>query len=137
MIIRLQQVLVAPAILVALAAIMGFSRGQTVSLEAYVPVSCSVGFSFSASSFDSAGRANLGRTSETCNSGSGYRIYARATGDVDGTSLIVDGREVDLASGREVVLVDEIGAGSIARKIDYYSQSLSDGGSVQLRIEAK
>jgi hypothetical protein len=137
MTIRLKQVLVAPAIALALAAVMGFSRGQTMSLEAYIPVSCSVGFSFAPASFDNQGRANLGRTSETCNSGSGYRIYARATGDVDGTSLIVDGREVSLVAGRDVLLVDEVGAGSIARKIDYYSQTLTEGGSLQLRIEAK
>ncbi len=126
-----------PAIIVAWAASAGFARAPSVSLEAYVPISCSVGFSFAASRFDDEGLANLGRTSETCNSGSGYRIYARATGDVDGTRLIVDGRGVNLAPGREVLLVDEVGAGSIARKIDYYSETLSDGGSLQLRIEAK
>lgn len=58
-------------------------------------------------------------------------------GDVDGTSLFVDGREVRLAPGREVVLVDEVGAGTIARDIDYDSGSLSDGGSLQIRLEAK
>jgi hypothetical protein len=121
----------------ALAPLTGFSRAPSMSLEAYVPVACSVGFSFAPSRFNNDGLATLGRTDETCNSGSGYRLFARATGDVDGTSLIVDGREVDLAPGREVLLVDEDGAGSIARKIDYYSETLSDGGSLQLRIEAK
>jgi hypothetical protein len=134
---RLKQALVAPVIAIAVLATMGFTRESSLSLEAYVPVSCSVGFSFSPTAFDGEGRANLGRTSETCNSGSGYRLYARATGDVDGTSLIVDGRSVNLAPGREVLLVDEVGAGSIARKIDYLSETLSDGGSLQLRIEAK
>jgi hypothetical protein len=134
---RLKQALVASALAMAFASISGFSRAPSLSIEANVPVACSVGFSFSPSRFDNAGRATLGRTSETCNSGSGYRLYARATGDVDGTSLIVDGREVNLAPGRDVLLVDEVGAGSIARKIDYLSETLSDGGSLELRIEAK
>ena len=108
-----------------------------MSLEAYVPVACSVGFSSGSAQFDDTGRAKLGRTSENCNSGSGYRIYARATGDVDGTSLSVDGREVALVAGREVLLVDEIGAGTIAREIVYKSEALSDGGSLELRMEAK
>ncbi len=134
---RLKQALVVSAMTLAVAPLTGFARAPSMSLEAYVPVSCSVGFAFSPGRFNSEGRATLGRTSETCNSGSGYRLYARATGDVDGTSLIIDGNEVDLAPGREVLLVDEAGAGSIARKIDYYSETLSDGGSLQLRIEAK
>jgi hypothetical protein len=137
MINRLKQTLKVSAIALALVSLTGFTRATSVSLEAQVPVACSVGFSVAQSRFDSEGRATLGRTSETCNSGSGYRLYARATGDVDGTSLIIDGHEVELAPGREVLLVDEVGAGSIARKIDYYSETLSDGGSLQLRIEAK
>lgn len=134
---RLKQALIVLAVTQALAPIMGFSRAPSMTIEANVPVSCSVGFSFAPGRFNGDGRATLGRTSETCNSGSGYRLYARATGDVDGTSLFIDGTEVELAPGREVLLVDEVGAGSIARKIDYYSETLSDGGSLQLRIEAK
>jgi hypothetical protein len=134
---RLKLVLVAPALMIAFASAAGFSKAPSLSLEAYVPVACSVGFSSSPSQFDSRGRTSLGTTSETCNSGLGYRLYARATGDVDGASLIVDGRQVDLAPGREVLLVDEVGAGAIARNIDYYTQTLSDGGNLQLRIEAK
>jgi hypothetical protein len=126
-----------PAIAVAFCVVSGFARSPSMSLEAYVPVACSVGFSATPSRFDADGIASLGRTSETCNSGSGYRLYARATGDVDGTSLFVDGRKINLAPGREVLLVDEVGAGSIARKVDYYSETLSDGGSLLLRIEAK
>lgn len=137
MIQRLKLALVVPAITVAMTMIGGFARAPAMSLEAYVPVACSVGFSSDVSQFDASGRASLGTTSETCNSGLGYRLYGRATGDVDGASLIVDGRRVDLAAGREVLLVDETGAGSIARDIDYYAQTLSDGGSLQLRIEAK
>jgi hypothetical protein len=137
MIIKLKQALVASAVTAALASVSGFARAPSMSIEAYVPVACSVGFAAARTQFDADGRANLGKTAETCNSGSGYRLYARAVGDVDGTSLFVDGREVRLAPGREVLLVDEVGAGTIARDIDYYSGSLSDGGSLQIRLEAK
>jgi hypothetical protein len=134
---KLRRALVVPLIALAVVGTSGFSRDASMSLQVYVPVSCSLEFSSVSSRFDADGRTSLGRTSETCNSGAGYRLIARATGDVDGTSLIVDGRHVNLAAGREVVLVDENGAGSTAREIDYYAQTLSEGGSVQIRIEAK
>ncbi len=137
MTITRQKALVAPLTMFALCAVSGFAKAPSLGLQAYIPVACSVAFSGASAQFDSEGRAKLGRTSETCNSGAGYRIFARASGDVAGTSLSVDGREVALVPGREVLLVDEVGAGSIAREIVYNAQSMSDGGSLELRMEAK
>lgn len=55
MIIKLKQALVALAVTAALASVSGVARAPSVSLEAYVPVACSAGFTAARTQFDADG----------------------------------------------------------------------------------
>jgi hypothetical protein len=113
------------------------SNQATVTISGHVPLICRVNFAGGDGSFDSAGVARLGTTTEFCNDADGYRLYASASVDADPADLIVGGRAVALVPGADVLIFDSRGPASTSRAIDYQVGEGGGGGSVTLRIEAK
>lgn len=78
----------------------------------------------------------VGLTREFCNSGRGYVLLARATGDLSGASLIVDGRRVGITPGQAVELARESGAARAARVLEFDAGDSQGPGTLSLWVEA-
>jgi hypothetical protein len=109
---------------------------QTISLRGEVPLNCRVSLQGGSGELNGAGVAILGSTNEFCNSGNGYQIFARADGDVEGASIIVDGRAYPLVSGREFPVVVSRTPAVTSRAIGYDAGETDGGGRLTLRIQA-
>lgn len=103
---------------------------SNVSMRAVVPLVCKVGFSVTGD-----GTA-LGVASQLCNNPNGYTLHALATGDVDGAFLVVDGARIALQSGREVTIGQSSGPARKLTPVGYEPGDGSEGGNLELRIEA-
>jgi hypothetical protein len=112
------------------------NASQSISLQGEVPLICRVSLAGGNGDFNADGQANLGSTSEFCNSGKGYRVFARAEGVVDGASLIVDGVRFPLQSGSEFLMVNSNTPNSTSRAIVYDAGETDGGGRLSLRIVA-
>ena len=110
---------------------------QSISLQGEVPLICRVTLAGGSSEFNSAGLASLGSAAEFCNSGSGYRVYARADGGVDGASIIVDGARFALSPGVEFLMASSTTPNSLSRNIVFDAGDTDGGGRLSLRIIAK
>lgn len=128
---------IATAVFGAASVLTAFSSStQSVSVVARVPLLCEVNFAPATLSGQIDGRVTLGQSNEFCNSGTGYRLMASATGDVAGASLIVGGRTFELQNGQEVEIVASNGPARTARSVDYDPGNSAGGGNLTLRIEA-
>lgn len=117
---------------------MGFgSTSQPVGVVAEVPLLCRVSFDVGAGTFDANGLAKLGTTQEFCNSGSGYKVYARADGADAGAALLVDGRRFSLTGGGEFVIIDSSGPARMSRQVSLDAGTGDGGGRLSVRIEAQ
>ena len=98
----------------------GRGAGTVIAIEGYVPLVC---------------RVNLttGTLHEFCNSGSGYRVYASASPELAGATLVVDGVRQPLGRG-EVVIATSATPGIVNRAVTV--EGAPSGGSLSLRIEA-
>jgi hypothetical protein len=112
------------------------SASHSISLHAEVPLICRVTLAGGSTDFNAAGQASLGSASEFCNSGNGYRVYARAEGVVDGASLVVDGVVFPLESGAEFLMASSPTPNSTSRSIVYDAGDTDGGGRLSLRIAA-
>jgi hypothetical protein len=112
------------------------TASQTVSVRAEVPLSCQVSLQGGTGEFNGAGVAELGSTREFCNSARGYQIFARAEGNVDGASIIVDGQAYRLTTGAEFAVVRSNGPAITSRTINYDAGDTDGGGRLTLRIQA-
>jgi hypothetical protein len=112
------------------------SSSSSIGVQAEVPLICNVSLSGGNSNFNASGVADLGSTSEFCNGGKGYKVFARAEGDVDGASIIVDGRAFPLQSGAEFVVVSSNQPASTSRAIQFDAGDTDGGGRLSLRIVA-
>jgi hypothetical protein len=112
------------------------NASQSISIRGEVPLICRVSLSGGSSDFSADGTASLGTASEFCNSGSGYRVYARADGDVSGANIVVDGVSFPLRAGAEFVIASSSTANSISRNIVYDAGNTDGGGRLSLRIAA-
>jgi hypothetical protein len=109
---------------------------QSVSIQGEVPLICRVSLAGGNADFNAEGQANLGSTSEFCNSGNGYRVYARAEGVTEGASLIVDGARFPLQSGAEFLMASSSTPNSTSRNIVFDAGDTDGGGRLSLRIAA-
>jgi hypothetical protein len=112
------------------------NASQSINIQGEVPLICRVSLSGGSADFGADGTANLGTASEFCNSGSGYRVLARAEGDVSGANIIVDGVSFPLQSGAEFVIARSSTPNSISRNIVYDAGDTDGGGRLSLRIAA-
>jgi hypothetical protein len=120
----------------ALAASGYTSPSATIGLTAEVPLVCNVALQGGSANFDANGIALLGTTTEFCNKADGYRLMARATGDVAGARLLVDGRSFPLTSNTEFELASIPSAARTGRTIHFDAGSTDGGGQLSLRIVA-
>ena len=80
------------------------------------------------------GSSYIGTTREFCNSAKGYRLYASPVdGQASGT-LSIDGVQIDIRGGREVLILDRNSPALTSRNLFF---SGSDAERFELRIEAK
>jgi hypothetical protein len=122
---------------VAALAVSGFnSRSATIGLTAEVPLVCNVALQGGNAQFDANGVALLGTTTDFCNKADGYRLIARATGDVAGGRLLVDGRSFPLTANAEFELAASPTAARTGRTIHFDAGSTDGGGQLSLRIVA-
>jgi hypothetical protein len=112
------------------------SASHSISLQGEVPLICRVTLAGGSTQFNDAGQANLGSASEFCNSGKGYRVYARADGIVDGASLVVDGVVFPLEPGAEFLMASSSTPNSVNRSIVFDAGDTDGGGRLSLRIAA-
>jgi hypothetical protein len=112
------------------------SASQSITLQGEVPLICRVSLAGGSADFDAAGRANLGQASEFCNSSNGYRVYARAEGEVDGASILVDGSRFPLEAGVEFLVASSNTPNVVNRSIVYDAGDTDGGGRLSLRIAA-
>jgi hypothetical protein len=112
------------------------SASQSISIQGEVPLICRVSLGGGNGDFNAQGQANLGSTSEFCNSGNGYRVYARAQGVSAGASLIVDGARFPLQSGAEFLIASSSTPNSTSRSIMFDAGETDGGGRLSLRIAA-
>lgn len=107
---------------------------RIASVTTVVPLDCSVRISDTTLAAD---REIVGVTRELCNNGSGYSLIAMPTGNVTGSKLIVDGREIGLEAGVEVVLASEQRAAIRERTIIFVPKSQDARGELSVRVVAR
>jgi hypothetical protein len=135
--LSVKRLMLATAVFAAAPFLTAYSpASQTISLQAHVPVLCRVEFQGGTLSATD-GPVRLGQSDEFCNVARGYRLYALATGPVDGASLTVNGTAYPLSAGDEFVLVNSSYPDKTSRDIIYDAGSSAGGGSLSLRIQAK
>lgn len=110
---------------------------QSVKMNAIVLLVCNVGFDAGNASYDESGVAELGTTREFCNSGNGYKVYARTSGTDAGASLVVGSSRYEINNGTEILIADISGPARTSRPIYLDAGDGNGGGSLSLRIEAK
>jgi hypothetical protein len=113
------------------------ASSATINISGHVPLTCTVNFAGGSGAFNDDGVARLGSTSEFCNNAQGYRLYAYASPDSADGALLVNGRQIALAPGREVLIAENTSPARTSRAIDYRVDEGEGGGSVTLRIEAR
>jgi hypothetical protein len=113
------------------------AANATINISGHVPLTCTVNFAGGSGAFNEAGVARLGSTAEFCNNAQGYRLYAYASPDAADGALLVNGRQIALAPGREVLIAENVSPARTSRAIDYLVAEGEGGGSVTLRIEAR
>jgi hypothetical protein len=117
---------------------MGFGpASQTVGVVAEVPLLCRVSFNAGSGAFSEAGLASIGATQEFCNSATGYKVFARAAGADEGSTLIVDGRRFPITGDQEFMIVDNSGPARTSRQISLDAGDGEGGGQLSLRIQAQ
>jgi hypothetical protein len=109
---------------------------QSINLQGEVPLICRVSLSGGTPDFNNDGQANLGSTNEFCNSGSGYKVYARAEGEVAGAYLIVDGARYSLQSGADFLIASSSTPNRTSRNLVFDAGSTDGGGKLSVRIVA-
>jgi hypothetical protein len=107
---------------------------RMASVTTVVPLDCTVRLSDTTLV---ASRETVGVTSEFCNNGTGYRLIATPTGNVTGSRLIVDGREIRLEAGIDVVLASEPQAAIRERAISFVAHSDDASGELSVRVETR
>jgi hypothetical protein len=125
----------------AIVAISGLTAGfnsasQSITIQGEVPLICRVSLAGGSVDFNTQGQAALGAASEFCNSGNGYRVFARADGVADGASIIVDGVRFPLQSGAEFLMASSSTPNSTSRNIVFDAGNTDGGGRLSLRIAA-
>jgi hypothetical protein len=117
-------------------AVSAYRNESPIGLRAEVPAVCTVALQAGPARFDANGVALLGTTAEFCNVMGGYTLLARAHGDLDGASLLVDGRVYPLASDAEFVVATSPHANQTSRQIAFDAGTSDGGGQLSLRIVA-
>jgi hypothetical protein len=120
----------------AIAASAYNNNSVNIGLRAEVPLLCNVSMQGGDGVFDANGVAVLGTTAEFCNNAQGYTLLARATGDVDGASLLVDGQAFPLSSNVEFAVATSPSAARTGRLIAFDAGASNGGGRLSLRIVA-
>ncbi len=110
---------------------------QSITMNAVVPLVCNVGFDAGNATYDANGIAELGTTREFCNSGNGYKVYARTSGTDAGASLVVGTSRFEITNGQEILIADLSNPARTSRPIYLDAGDGNGGGSLSLRIEAK
>ncbi|MBN8649426.1 MAG: hypothetical protein J0L55_15840 [Caulobacterales bacterium] len=113
------------------------NSSQAITMNAIVPLVCNVGFEAGNAQYNDSGVAELGATREFCNSGNGYKVYARTTGTDSGASLVVGSSRYEITNGSEILIADLSGPAKTSRQIYLDAGEGNGGGSLSLRIEAK
>ncbi len=132
--------LVIPASAEAARGAVQSSQSFTFELRGYVPLACYLDIQgASVRAVSRSSRVELGSFSEFCNSASGYQIVI----DYDsrrfaGSSLLVDGRRVELPSSGRAVIVDSDVPGRATRSLSLVGtgDALAQDG-IALSIAAK
>jgi hypothetical protein len=112
------------------------SASQSISIQGEVPLVCRVSLSGGSAQFNEQGLASLGSTSEFCNSGNGYQVFARAEGVSPGASIIVDGTRFPLQAGQEFLMASSSTPNNTSRNIVFDAGDTDGGGRLSLRISA-
>lgn len=105
----------------------------TFKIEGFVPVICRATVNSSNVS-PQDGAVQLGIMSEFCNNASGYEVWAEHSDSLAGSTLVVDGREIQL-SDSGTTLVSQSGSAAVANR--QLALNLADGvssGSLSIRI---
>ncbi len=116
----------------AIAPVTAFDR-HSAAVTTVVPLACEVELTGATlSPLVSA----VGTTREFCNNGRGYRVIASSSGNVTGSTLIVDGREIPLQAGVDVEIATVGHAAIRERTIRFVAASQDATGRLSLRVEA-
>ncbi len=107
----------------------------TIEIRGVVPTICRATFE-SAVVSAGPGETSLGALNEFCNSPNGYQVYVESSPELDGASLVVDGRTVALDGNAPVLVAASDRPNILSRNVSLSSPS-GVSGSLSFRIVAR
>ena len=140
MVARSSKCLVASRVAALLAAVSAAAPGvaadiasHTVVIEGVVPVVCRASVDVAVVPA-AEGELKLGRLTEFCNNGSGYRVYADYSPELAKATLLVDGAEVELDDGGSTLISSSDAARIASRDVALSVPDGVAGGTLSFRI---
>ena len=108
--------------------------GYTFKIEGFVPVICRATIDGS-HVVPSEGVVHLGTMNEFCNNGSGYQVWATHSASLAGSTMSVDGLEVQLSPSGETLLSQSSSAAVAQRQLVLNLADGTSSGSLSVRVQ--